>query len=629
MASSARIGLTEDVGQTTEPLDLGADFPSVDRDDWLAGVRKVLTRNHPDATDDEVAALFAKQLVTRTEDGFDLQPLYTAADAPDPRTPPGAFPYVRGTHHDPRDWEIRQRVWPDVDGSDAVTELEQGATGVLVEVGGDATSSDLDRILDGVLLDLAPVSLSTPASSNGVEAARSLMAVWETRSIEPGARRGSLGVDPIGAWARSGGSTALDTDTIAELVDELAESAPNARALVADGTVWHDAGATDGQELAWTIAAAVEMVRRLAAAGVDTERAFASIEFRLAATADQFATICKLRAARALWSRIGELSGVAPERCAMFVHADASRPMLTRYDPWVNSLRSTVACFAAALGDADAITITPHDALIEPGGSALGRRLARNTQSVLLLESNLARVTDIAGGSWYVERRTDQLADVAWAELQRVEGVGGLVAAVENGSVHEAIAVVTAQRSQAVATRKRPLTGLTEFPNIAETPPPVTDPTARPTSGAGTPFEPFTLRRLSDDFERLRARADAVASGGERPTLFLAALGGPAASTARATFAKNFFEVAGIHTIEGDVADFDPSVTTFACLCSSDPVYEAQGTDAVRALRDSGATTIYVAGRGVDLEGVDGEIGLGVDLLDTLGRTLDQMGVPS
>lgn len=619
--------MTEDVGQTTEPLQPGADFPSADRDDWLAGVRKVLTRNRPDATDDEVASLFAKQLVTHTEDGFDLQPLYTADDASTGRPDPGEFPFVRGTHREPRDWEIRQRVWPTVDGSDAVTELEQGATGVLVEVPGDVTSDQLERVLDGVLLDLAPVSLSTPADSAGVGAARALMTVWDARSIEPAVRRGSLGVDPIGAWARSGGSTDIDIAPVADLVNDLAESAPEARALVADGTVWHDAGASDGQELAWTVAAAVDTVRRLADAGVETRRAFASIEFRFAATADQFATICKLRAARSLWSRIGELSGLSPEQCAMRIHADASRPMLTRYDPWVNTLRSTVACFAAALGDADAITLTPHDVLIEQGGSSLGRRIARNTQSVLLLESNLARVTDIAGGSWYVERRTDQLADVAWNELQRVEGAGGLVAAVESGSIHEAIADVSSERSRAVATRKRPLTGLTEFPNIAETPPPPS--TISPVADRGGSFEPFTLHRLSDEFEQLRGRADAVAASGERPSLFLAALGGPAASTARATFAKNFFEVAGIRTIEGEVADFDPSVTTFACLCSSDPVYEAQGADAARSLRDAGATTVYLAGRGVGLDGIDGEIGLGTDLLDTLSRTLDQMGVPS
>ena len=616
------------MGQTTEPLEFGADFPSADHDDWLAGVRKVLTRNRPDATDDEVASLFAKQLVTATEDGFDLQPLYTAADAPAARTEPGRFPYVRGTRHDPRDWEIRQRVWPTVDGSEAAAELEQGATGVLLEVAGDITPTDLDRLLDGVLLDLAPVSLATPPDSSGVEAARCLLSVWETRSVDPTARRGSLGVDPIGAWARSGGATRLDLEPIAGLIDELAGSAPHAKVIVADGTVWHDAGATDGQELAWTIAAAAEMVRRLADAGVETGRAFEAIEFRLAATADQFATICKLRAARALWSRVGELSGLAPERCAMSLHADASRPMLTRYDPWVNTLRSTVACFAGALGGADAITVTPHDVLTEPGGSALGRRIARNTQSVLLLESNLARVSDIGGGSWYVERRTDQVADVAWTELQRVERDGGLVAAVENGSVHRAISEVSELRSRAVATRKRPLTGLTEFPNIDETPPAAA---AGPgaDADAGTSFEPFTLHRLSDGVERLRGRADAVAAAGPRPSLFLAALGGPAASTARVTFAKNFFEVAGIRTIEGEVGEFDPSITTFACLCSSDPVYGSHGADAARALRDAGATTVYLAGRGVGLDGVDAEIGLGTDLLDTLSRTLDQMGVPS
>lgn len=606
---------------------LGGEFPPADRDAWLAAVRAVLLKGRPEAGDDEAAVAFAKQLVTATEDGFDIQPLYDAASAPDPRAVPGGEPFVRSTHAAPRDWEIRQRVWSNVEGSSALSELEQGATGILLEVSAGVDGATLDHLLDGVLLDLAPVSLSTPADDDGIGAAQALLGLWESRSIGVDDRTGTLGVDPIGAWARTGGRTDLRAGLVdaARLVRDVATGAPRARTLVADGTLWHDAGATDGQELAWAIAAAVTSVRELCAADVDLGTALASIEFRWAATADQFATITKLRAARLLWSRVTEIAGDGQSTAPMFQHADASRPMLTRYDTWVNALRSTVACFASAVGGADAVTLPPHDLLLEPGGSPLGRRIARNTQSVLLLESNLARVVDIAGGSWYVEQRTDELAAAAWRELQRIEESGGLIRAVEEGNVRAALTDVIARRSRAVATRRRPLTGLTEFPNIHD---PIPPPLPRRSITADAPFEPFALRRLGDDVEHVRGRADLAATEtGIRPTLFLATLGGPAASTTRATFAKNFFEVGGIRTCSGEVADFDPTLTTVACLCSSDAVYATDGSAAIEALRASGATTVYVAGRGLGLDGVDAEIGVGSDVLDVLTRTLDEMGV--
>lgn len=606
---------------------LASDFPSTDREEWLAAAHRVLLRGRPDATDEDAAAAFAKQLVTRTEDGCDLQPLYTAEDAPSARELPGSAPFVRATRASPRAWEIRQRVWSAVDGSRPLTELEQGATGLLLELPSAVSAEMLARLLDGVLLDLAPVSLATPAEDVGFDAARALLASWEAASIAVDARLGSLGIDPIGTWARTGGLVDAEPaiDEAAQLIRELEVAAPRARAIVADGTVWHDAGATDGQELAWTLAGAVACVRGLTEAGVDLGRAFDSIEFRWAATADQFGTITKLRAARRLWARVVELAGGAPS--PMCQHADVSRPMLTRYDPWVNALRSTVACFAAAVGGADAITVSPHDLLLEPGGSDLGRRIARNTQTVLMLESNLARVVDMAGGSWYVERRTDELAEVAWRQLQAVDGAGGLVAAVEAGSLREALDLAVAERAKATATRRRPLTGLTEFPNIEEPPPSpfvASDPAPE-----GTVFEPFTLRRHGEDVERLRGRSDAMEREiGRRPSVFLATLGGLAASTARATFAKNFFELAGIRTVEGPAAEFDSTVTTFACLCSSDAVYEEEAESAARSLRDAGVSRLYIAGRGVGVDEVDQEIGIGSDILAILNDLLDEAGAP-
>ena len=634
--------MTDHDASTSAAVGLADGFPTVDRDRWLDGVRRVLFRGRPDPTDEEFEAAFARRLVTTTEDGVELQPLYTADDVVGEPGLPGFSPYVRSTNSAPRHWEIRQRVGLDDPESSAVGELESGATGVLIEVdprrgaggrGADGLVDGLDRVLEGVHLDLAPVSLSTGHRDAGLGAARALLALWDRRATPVDARTGTLGVDPLGAWLRSGGRTDLAADlaAAAELVAAATTAAPAIRVLVGDGTVWHDAGASDGQELAWTLAGAAMTVRALVDAGVDRAVAFASIEFRFAADADQFATITKLRAARGLWARIAEIAEAGVEAGRMFQHADGSRPMVTRYDPWVNALRSTVACFAAAVGGADAITVAPHDVLRAEGGTAAGRRTARNTQSILMLESHLAEVVDLAGGSWYVESRTDAVADAAWAELQRVEALGGIVAAVEQGTIHEALDRTLAARGKALATRRRPLTGLSEFPNIAEVPPdPLPDASPDVSSDEAAAFPPLGLHRHADAFERQRGRTDAVErASGSRPVAFLATLGPPAAWTARATFAKNFFEVAGIRTVEGAVDEFDPGVTTLACVCSSDPVYRESATAAAAELRAAGATRIYLAGRGLDLDGIDEEVGLGSDVLDTLTRALDELGVPA
>jgi methylmalonyl-CoA mutase len=497
---------------------------------------------------------------------------------------------------------------------------------VLLELAGD---DDLATLLAGVYLDLAPISLATSPSDDGLAAARALMAHWDAAGIAPEARTGTLGVDPIGTWARTGG--ALDVHAAlhdaADLAGALLASAPQARLLVADGTVWHEAGATDAEELGWTIATAVAEVRAMTAAGIALADSTRLLELRWAATADQFATIAKLRAARVLWARVAEIAGIEPTHRRAFHHADSSRVMLTRYDVWTNALRSTVACFAAAYGGADAITIWPHDSLRAVGGSPLGRRVARNTQTVLQFESNLARVADPAGGSWYVERRTDELARAAWRQLQEIEAAGGIVKAVESGIVHDRLAANRGRRQRAVATRRRPLTGLTEFPDIGEQPPPPVD-HGPVTDGASTAFEPLQLHRLADDVEVQRGRADAhLASTGKRPSVFLAALGTPAEHTARATFAKNLFEAGGIVTEHGAPDQFDPAATTLACICSSDAMYRAHAEEAARTLRAAGATTIYLAGRKLGIAGVDEEVGLGSDVCDIIARALDAIGV--
>lgn len=599
----------------TDSMQFASIFAPVARTEWLGEVRRVLLKGRPEATDEEFAEAFTHRLVTRTEDGLAIQPLYTAEDAPTHGVAPGQAPFIRSTHAESAPWEIRQRVWPDADGSSAVAELESGATGILIEMSG---SPDLAAALEGVLLDLAPVSLSGAT----IDLANSLLDLWESTGIHAQARLGSLGIDPIGDWARTGGAFDLDErmTAITALVLRGRESAPHARVVVVDGTVWHDAGATDAQELAWTIAAGLWMTRELVARGVDVVSAVRTIEFRFAATAEQFPTISKLRAARWLWARALEAAGLDEADRAMRMHVETSKVMLTRYDVEVNILRSTVATFAAAVGGADVITVLPHDLLLSDAGSALGRRIARNTQSILMLESNLARVIDPAGGSWFVESLTSDLAAQAWSMVQESERSGGIARMLDEGRITSTLAATRESRQRAIAHRRRPITGVSEFPNIDEQPPPKHIPTV---SADGMRFEPLTLQRLAEDFEYQRARADALAA---RPVVYLAGLGPQ--STARSTFAKNFFEAGGIATLAGDVEGFADSGAELACLCSSDPVYAEQGAAAVESLRAAGARRIFLAGRGVGIPGVDEEIGIGVDVLDVLRRTLDEIGAP-
>ena len=406
-----------------------------------------------------------ERLRTTTYDGITIEPLYTAADAPDATPPPGVD-RVDG-------WDVRQPVDAAAGPGRAVAELERGATSILLDVTGLATI-DVDTlagVLDGVLLDVAPIAVR--AGPRWPEAAEALLALYDRAGLDTIAG-GTLGADPIGSAAVDGPSASLDEqlDAVAAWCTRLGADHPGLRVVTVDGSRFHDAGASDGQELGCTIGAAVEYLRHLEARGVDVTDAFGRIELRLAATGDQFATIAKFRAIRLLWARVADAVGAPGAAGSTPVHAVTSTAMMTTYDPWVNALRSTVACFAAGVAGADAVTVYPHDHLRGAEATELGRRIGRNTQSILIRESHLAEVSDPAGGSWYVERFTDELADAAWAWFQELESAGGLVAAATGGLVAERLGATREARRHDIDTRRAPLTGLTEFPNIDEPPPP-------------------------------------------------------------------------------------------------------------------------------------------------------------
>jgi methylmalonyl-CoA mutase len=282
--------------------------------------------------------------------------------------------------------------------------------------------------------------------------------------------------------------------------------------------------------------------------------------------------------------------------------------MMTRRDPWVNMLRTTIACFAAAVGGADAITVLPFDAAIGlPDDFA--RRIARNTHAVLHDESSLGRVNDAAGGSWYVESFTAELAAAAWERFTAIERAGGALAALDAGSLAETIGATRAARADDIAHRRAPLTGLTEFALPDESPLP--RPSAPPVPSGG----PLVPVRWSGEFEALRDRVEGAEA---RPTVYLATLGPLAQHSARVGFATNLFNAGGFRVEVGDVDGFAASGAAVVCLCSSDRVYEVSAAEAIAQLREAGAKHLWLAGKA---QGADGNVYAGCNALEVLRTT--------
>ncbi|CAN5457947.1 methylmalonyl-CoA mutase family protein [soil metagenome] len=619
-----------ELGADSAVLSLAAEFPAATRQDWRALVAGVLAKsgNADTAVDPEAA------LASTTYDGFDVAPLYTAADAvpADSIGVPGAAPFVRGARVDgnaARGWDVRQRhLNPDpAELNRAVlADLTNGATSLWLKLGaGGLAVHDLAAALAGVYLDLAPIALDAGADTAAATAA--LLAVADGTGVARADLRGTLGADPIGSLARTGATG--DLALLGELAGLVADS-PGLVVAEVDGTVYHDAGGSDSDEIAVATAVGVAYLRALTGSGLSLTEALSRIEFRFAVSADQFSSIAKLRAARRVWARVVELSGGSGPAGAQRQHAVTSAAMLTRRDPWVNLLRCTIACFAAAVGGAEAITVLPFDSAIGVSDD-FARRIARNTHAVLHDEASLARVIDPAGGSYYVEALTDALAGAAWRSFTGIERAGGALDALVSGHIPELLAATASRRRSAIATRADAITGVSEFAFIDEPDVP-RPPLDEPPTGL------LPVIRYAEDFEDLRDRSDAHAvATGHRPRVVLAALGPPAAHSARLSFAANLFQAGGIEplTLAGSadqlrdlVAELVAAGPVVACLCSSDKVYAEAAAPAAAALKAAGVGLLYLAGKGQDrvesdaAAGVDGYLSVGSDAVDVLRKTL-------
>jgi methylmalonyl-CoA mutase len=506
----------------------------------------------------------------------------------------------------------------------------------------DASPATLKRLLDGVMLDAGISIALNPVLGRG-NAGEALATLIEDERMDPARLDIRFNYQALSTIAVRG-TAASNWDEFAEpfakVVGSLMARGFKGPFVLADGRPVHDAGGSEAQELAFALSLAVAYLRALEAGGIALDAASAAISFRLSADADQFLTIAKFRALRVLWARVEAACALAPK--PTFIAAETAWRMLTQRDAYVNMLRATMAVFAAGLGGANAVTVLPHTlALGLP--DAFARRVARNTQLILLEESNLAKVSDPAAGSGAVETLTQQLCNAAWSLFQEIEKAGGVFAALQQGVIQRHVAATRKAREANIARRKDVLTGASVFPNLHEAEVALEDvrPIEPPSDGdAKIAFEPLKAIRLATPFERLRDRSDQqLKRSGKRPSVFLANLGSAADFTARATFAKSFFEAGGIEVIDSEgtsdptalAAAYKTSRAKLACLCSSDKIYAGHAVDAAKALQNAGAKHIYLAGRAGEAEaaprsaGVSDFIFAGCDALAVLQRAYELM----
>ncbi|QSQ26215.1 methylmalonyl-CoA mutase small subunit [Pyxidicoccus parkwayensis] len=617
------------------------DFPPPSTDAWRRLVEKDL-KGKPFSS-----------LQSSLEGGLSLQPLYTSQEAPTPAEPPGVVPYVRGTQplgHTEGGWTVCQEyAGPDVASTAEAlrTDLERGAQGVwlLLDAPHGVDVKDaaaLKQVLAHVPLETTPVHLE-PARDVLAPAAL-LLQVADAKRVARSSLKGSLGVDPIGAMARAGAAKVDVAGTLAKaapMVTSLLKEAPGLRVLLVSSRAWADAGATPVQELAWAIATGVEYLRELERAGVAPGDAARSVQFALSVGGQFFPEIARLRAARLLWSKVVAASGGAPEAQAMSLHARTASGTKTKRDPWVNILRATAESFAAVVAGADSVSTAPFDeALGAPDEQ--GRRLARNTQLILRDESSLNRVADPAGGSYFLEQLTQELARAAWTELQRIESLGGMTRALVQGDVARVLTEAVAARDKAVRSRRLPIVGVSEFPHLTEAPvqrEPHSTPAPVVPEGGFAPLHPV---RLSEAFESLRDASDRfLGRSGARPRAFMVSLGTLAEHTVRSTWVTNALAVGGIETVEQrDFANaslaadaFASTGTPLAVISGPDTLYPEQVPALAQALKAKGARTVVVAGRPGDSEaafraaGVDLFISAGADLFQLLKTLHQHLGV--
>lgn len=647
---------------------------------------------------------FESRLVSKTLDGFEVQPLYSEFNGDNEY--PGVAPFTRGSDAVPAEegWEIRQEFsHPDLKTTNAqiLRDLERGVSGISLVLDhgfarghNDAVKrgvpirdgKDLESALQGVHLSMVGFSAQAGINAHGLLAALADYAARSGQKLKD--LRGTLGYDPV-SQLLADGTVAADAKRLFDLGADLAHfcrsNAPKLRPILVSGRSVQEAGASEGQEIAWALALGIEWMRALTSRGLSANDAAQSITFQVSVARDIFLEIAKLRAMRHVWARALEAIGVDEAFRAIELNARGSNATLSQRDPWVNMLRITGHTFSASLGGAQSVTTPSFDEAIAIP-EEFGRRIARNTQLILRDESHLVRVQDAAGGSFYLESMTQNYAKIAWETMQSIESAGGAIAYAVAGALTQKVADARGHREKQIATRRLALTGVSEFPNLTEKPveaaalSPVQPQAATGEAGAtaqaiakgafdgsvanaaiedlkqgantlailqaltteaATNAPALPAIRYAGPWEELRDAADGLAAKqGGFPQLFLANIGRIPEHRPRSSYAQNLFAAGGIHAENNDgfpaidqaVDAFKASGLNVACICSTDAQYADVAAPLAKALKAAGARQVILAGKPGDNEadwrnaGIDTFIYMGADALGIMRETLAGFG---
>lgn len=582
---------------------LFTQFPPVSYETWRAKV---------DA--DLKGVPFEKKLVWRTNEGFNVQPMYQRQDIAELKTTdslPGEFPYIRGTR-DNNHWLTRQEILP-TDPAEAnkvaLDVLQKGVNSLGFKLK-DPSAEAVATVLDGIDLEKVEINFTT-CPRKALDLARALVAYVK----EHGAQQtfhGSIDYNPFKRAFRHGAEVdAAAVVAEAKSLLEIVADVPALRCLAVDSVVFNNSGAYIFQELGYALAWGAEWLTLLTEAGLDAAKVACRVKFNMGVSSNYFMELAKFRAARMMWAQIVEQYKPSCNcACKMMAHAITSRFNQTIYDAHVNLLRSQTEAMSAALAGVDSITVTPFDVPYKTPDE-FSERIARNQQLLLKEESHLDKVVDPAGGSYYVETLTVSIAQEAWKLFLEVEDKGGFVACVNSGEIQAAVNASSVKRHQDMARRKEILLGTNQFPNFNEFAAEKIENgggcCSKKDDGAascgcaseGNAGKALRCERQASDFEALRLATEHASN---RPKVFMLTIGNLAMRLARAQFSSNFFGCAGYEIIdnigfktvqEGIDAAMEKKAD-IVVLCSSDDEYAEFAPEAFKLL--DGRAEFVVAG---------------------------------
>ena len=595
-------------------------FPAVTTEEWRAKV---------DA--DLKGVPFEKKLVWRTNEGFNVQPMYRAEDIEDLKTTdtlPGEYPFVRGTRRD-NNWLTRQEIMesdPVKANEVALDVLGKGVNSLGFKVA-KPTVATIEALLKGI--DLAAVEVNFACCpGKAVDLAAALVEYLKKNNAAE-TFRGSIDYNPLKGAFRHGKQIPAEAVQNAAKIIETVKDVPAIRVIAVDSVMLNSAGAYIYQELGYALAWGAEWLTALTEAGLSVDAVARRIKFNMGVSSNYFMELAKFRAARMLWAQIVEQYKPECEcACKMVCHASTSRFNQSVYDAHVNLLRSQTEAMSAALAGVDSITVVPFDTPYK-NPDAFSERIARNQQFLLKEESHLDKVVDPAGGSYYVETLTVSIAKEAWKLFIEVQDKGGFFTMVDNGEVQAAVNASNQKRHADMARRKEILLGTNQFPNFNEMAAGKIEKEEGCKCGCsadGDNAKALNMSRQASDFEKLRLATEKASN---RPKVFMLTIGNLAMRLARAQFSSNFFGCAGyeiidnigFNTVEEGVNAAMEKGADIVVLCSSDDEYAAFAPEANTLI--DGRAEFVVAGAPACMEelqakGITNFIHVRSNVLETL-----------